>query len=333
MTGEHPPQTGGRTFGARTLADELRDDLSKCEKWVAQIDDGVRFVPPERSVDAGDQAEMGGLVLLQKLDRVADELERLEERGADMRAERVRFENVLSELRRRDKVFVVKVGPAMAAQRPADARWWWYLDEQVAAKRWRRLKWAVAVALAAVILLGLLYVLYDRFLAAPPNVRQANSLVFHGEKAAIEGDVTRAVEQFERATVLDPENAEAQLWLGVLYQMTGSADQAPTAFGRAQALLNDQVAFWFQRGVLYLALNDNDAASKDALSLIELVPGRPEGYFLLGSVAEKSGDLAAARDSFQKAAELADETGAVEMEVTARIRLGTVLQQLGIPSE
>jgi cytochrome c-type biogenesis protein CcmH/NrfG len=82
-----------------------------------------------------------------------------------------------------------------------------------------------------------------------------------------------------------------------------------------------------------MTLNNQDAANRDALSLIELAPGRPEGYCLLGSVAGQSGNLEVAVDALKKAAELAAETGQIEMEVTAPVLLSTVLQQLGAPSQ
>lgn len=311
MTGKHPPPIGGRT-----LADELRDDLGRCEKWVTQIGAGI------------DE-----LALLRLLDRVSDELERLEGRGVDLRAERGRLESVLAQLQRHDKALVAQIGPALATQRPAGARWWWHLDEQVAAKRRRLLK---RTALGTLLGLGLLvaaYLFYDRVLAPPPHIRQANAHFAEGEQLAAEGDLARAIEEFEAVTALNPEYSEAHLWLGVLYQATGEAQQAETAFERARALLGSEARFLFQRGAFYLWLNDPDAAYKDALTAIEQAPDQPEGYFLLGNVAEVVGDMELAVASFQHTAELAEATGNAELQATARMRLATALQSLMIMPE
>jgi tetratricopeptide (TPR) repeat protein len=54
--------------------------------------------------------------------------------------------------------------------------------------------------------------------------------------------------------------------------------------------------------LLTLSLGDFDAANQDANAAIELAPQRPEGYFLLGNVAEQVGDLRLALDSFQQEA-------------------------------
>jgi tetratricopeptide (TPR) repeat protein len=297
---------------ARTLADELRDDLERCEEWVTQIGAGA-----------------DGLALLRLLDQVADELERLEGRGVDLRAERGRWEGVLAQLDRRGKALVAQVGATMATQRPPGARWWWRLDERVAADRQRRLKRAVVGTLLGIGILALAFLFYERVLAPPPHIRQANARFFEGEQLINEGKSAQAIEQFEAATALDPERTEAHLWLGVLYQATGDAEQAAAAFERAKMLLGgEQTLFLFQRGIHYLALNDTDAAYEDALTIIEAAPDWPEGYFLLGSVAECSGDLELAVVSFRQADALAGATGDAELQVAIRMRLATTLEAL-----
>ena len=220
----------------------------------------------------------------------------------------------------------------MVLHRPADAHWWWYLDEQVAAGRRRALKRAVRAVLSALAVLALLYLLYDRFLALPQPVRQANTHFFRGEQSAVEGDLTQAIEDFETVTALDPDDAEAYLWLGVLYHSTEDPEEATVAFERARTLFETEVEFLFQRGLIYLTVNDFAAAEQDARAVIELAPDRPEAYFLLGSVAEQVGDLELASISFQRTAELAEETKQVELQATARLRLANVLQrQMTLP--
>lgn len=306
MMSKHP-----QSARARTLADDLRDDLGRCETWAAQIGAGA-----------------DGLELLRLLDRVSDEMERLEQRGVDLRAERGRLEAVLGQLARRDKALVAQVGAALAKQRPDGARWWWYLDERLAAARRRTLKRAVVGTLLGLSLLLGLYWLYERFLAPPPHIRRANDLVFAGEQLIIEGNIEQAIQQFEAATASNPEQVEAHMWLGVLYRATDDELRADAAFEQARLLLNDEIRFLFQRGMFYLLLGDTDAANKDALASIERAPDQPEGYFLLGNIAEHLGDMELAVASFQQADQCADKVGNVELQATIRMRLATALQHL-----
>ncbi|NIO42591.1 MAG: tetratricopeptide repeat protein, partial [Burkholderiales bacterium] len=170
----------------------------------------------------------------------------MEQRGADLRAERGRFETVLNQLRRRERSFVAQVGTDLAAQRPPNARWWWYLNEKVAANRKRLFKRVVGVTLIALILLSLGYLGYDRFLAL--HVRQADAHLFEGESAVNQGDLTHAIGEFEKAVALDPTRFEAHLWLGVLHKKTGNPEKAARSFEKAQALLGGGPEFLLQRG-------------------------------------------------------------------------------------
>ena len=82
-------------------------------------------------------AATAGVKLLRLLDQIADELEHLDRSGLDVRAERGRFESVLNQLRSRDRALVASIGAEIRTQRPLQARWWWYLDQKVAADRKR----------------------------------------------------------------------------------------------------------------------------------------------------------------------------------------------------
>jgi tetratricopeptide (TPR) repeat protein len=316
VTGKHPPPVGGRT-----LADDVRDDLTQCENWVGQVGMG------------GRSARVGfdGLALLHLLDRVADELERLETRGVDLRAERGRWETMLAQLRRRAKTLVAQVDPTLATQRPPGARWWWYLDEQVTADRRRRLRQTLVGVLVGLGVLALAYFFYENFVAPPPHIRQATAQFYDGERAVTKGDWARAIEHFESAVAFDPEYAEAHLWLGVLYQETDAADRAAVAFEQAQRHFDTESYFLFQRALFYLASGDTGAASGDAQRAIEAFPDRPEGYYVQGHVAEELGDLELAVASFRRVIELAEASGAVELEVNARLRLATLTEALLMP--
>jgi tetratricopeptide (TPR) repeat protein len=311
MMGRHP-----QSARAYTPGDALRDDLGRCEIWVAQIGAGA-----------------DGLELLRLLDHVSDEMERLERRGVDLRAEQGRMEGVLGQLVRRDRALAAQMGAALAQQRPDGARWWWYPDERLAAMRRRALKRTLLGTLLGLSLLFAVYVLYERFLAPPPHIRRANNLVFAGEQLVSKGELAQAIQKFQAATASNPEHAEAYIWLGVLYRATDDEQQADAAFEQARLLLDDKARFLLQRGMFYLLLNDSDAAHKDALASIEYTPDQPEGYFLLANVAEQLGDIELAIVSLRQADQLAEKAGNIELQATIRMRLATALEFLMVNPE
>jgi tetratricopeptide (TPR) repeat protein len=309
-----------------TGTDRLRDDLYRCESVVSQL--GMRPAGKKETDEArAGRGDLDGLGLLRLLDTVAEELDRLEQGGADVRAEQARFERVLKQLRRSAGRFLGWAGAEMVAARSPGDAWWWYLDQQVATERRRALIRTLKVGGAALLVLVLTVVLYDRFLAPPPEIRQANTHAAAGRAAALAGDYDQAIGRFEAVVELDPERADVYLWLGVLYHETGAPVRAENAFERARSSLGDELTFLLQRGMLYLEVGDLEASTQDALEVIERAPDLPDGYFLQGSIAERRGDLDAALESFQRASDLAEETGSGEMRAMARVRIATILQQ------
>jgi tetratricopeptide (TPR) repeat protein len=277
-----------------------------------------------------DGQRVEGIALLQLFDRIADRIDLLEKKGADLRAERGRFESLQKQLRRRGAVLVARVGDALARERPSEARWWWYIREQITADRKRRLFRVARFVLAGLVLLTVLYLLYDQFLAPPPRVRQANAALYEGERALTAGDFLEAIEQFETAIELEPESVDAHLWLGILYQSMGQQDKATLAFERARSFFDADYQFLLERGLGYLELADFDTAQADAEAIIRLVPERPEGYFLLGSTAERMGNVELALEAFQRASDLADASNQPVLQVTARMHIATLLERLDI---
>jgi tetratricopeptide (TPR) repeat protein len=324
MTGRHPPPVGGRT-----PIDELRDDLSKAEIWIVQLGVGGRSALPGGVKQPLNGQSVDGIALLQLFDRIADRMDLLEQKGADLRAERGRFESLQKQFRRRGAALVARIGDALVRERPSEARWWWYIQEQINADRKRRLLRMAKFALAGLVLLAVLYLLYDRFLAPPPRVRQANAAFYEGERAVNAGEFPEAIEQFETAVGLDPESVDAHLWLGILYQSTGQQDKATLAFERARSFFDTDYQFLLERGLGYLELADFDAAQAGAEAIIQLEPERPEGYFLLGSTAERMGDLEVALEAFQRASDLADASNQPALQVTARMHIAAILERFG----
>jgi tetratricopeptide (TPR) repeat protein len=314
MTGQHPPPPG-----VRTSADALRERLEQCEDRAAQIDKGTN-----------------GLELLVRLDDAMDQLEHLEARGVDLRAERGRLQHIFGQIRRHEKTLVSQIGPALAANRPTSARWWWYLDEQVAVTRQRRIKQGLGAALLLALFLVGLYHLYDNVLAPPWHIREANARFSDGEWAVAEGDWRKALEHFKDAATLNPDRAETYIWLGALYEKMGQTAQSQIAFQRAQTAWGAGIGidFWLHRGWIYLSLGEEKAAYQDAWSITQAAPDQPEGHFLLGAAAEQAGDFGSALAAFERTSATAEATGNAELQALARLRIAKVLQRLmAMPQE
>ena len=324
MTQKHPAPKR-----IQTRTEKLIDDIYCCESLVVQIGMSDKSVPTAGSLNkAPADAETVGVGLLRLLDQIADDLEHLDQRGVDVRAERGRFQSVLDQLRSRARALVASTGAEIRTQRPPEARWWWHLDQKVAADRKRTYVRAAGIGLLGLAFVLILTYLIGRILASPTAASQSYARRLIGQQSAIDGDLVGAIVQFESAAELNPDDVDAYLWLGVLHETTGNTEEATVAFERAQALIDNGPEFLLQRGLIYLNIDESDAASKDAEAAVQLAPGQPEGYYLRGMVAERKDELDLAVAYFERAGDLAELIDQPQLQLLARMRYGAVLERM-----
>ena len=99
--------------------------------------------------------------------------------------------------------------------------------------------------------------------------------------------------------------------------------------------IRQQVAYWWTLGMVRLAIGDLEEACTAGNEALALDPSDPQGYFLLGTVAEVRGDTGAAIDFFEKTFQLAADSN-TQLAAVARIRMGTLLQRsasISLPGE
>jgi len=303
-------------FKARTPADRVREALAEAE----------RMLPSLRR--SGSQV----VRLLHLLDQVGETLVELEANGIDVRAESARFETVQGQLRRYRRLFLSEAGAALqeerAAVRPGRARWWWFLDEAAAQERRLKLRRALAGSLAVAIILAAAWFAYDRFIAPPPNVRQAFRRTTSGESLVEEGNLEAALVEFEAAAAFTPADPDPWLWQGVIQSELDEPDAAEAAFAAARSLYEAESDFLLGRSITYLRVGNLDAASADVEQAILAAPDSGMAYYVRSSVAVAQGNYAAAIADLERAAELAQEIGDSQLEAAARVQLGMIAQQL-----
>lgn len=293
------------------------------------LDEAERLVSNLRACGAE------ALRLLPLLDRVSEELTQLEAAGVDVRAERVRFETVLRQLRSRQSRFVAQTGAALRQKRatvqPDQSHWWWFLDQAVAQQRRTRLRRALSWGLAVIGLLAVAAWAYDRFVAPPPEVRRALEHTATGERLVDEGDLRAALAEFEAAASLTPADPEPWLWRGVVYHELNEPAQAEAAFEVARSLYDADFDFFLERGVRYLRVGNLDMAGADAEQAIAENPQSGHGYYLRANVATRREDYAAALADLERAVELAQESGDTQLEAIARTQRALVIQAMPGP--
>ena len=245
-------------------------------------------------------------------------------------AERVRFETLERQLRQRQSRFLAEAGAALqkerAAAQPDRVRWWWFLDEEVARQRVQRLRRVLVWGLVALVLLAGLWLIYDRFIAPPPEVRQALERSASGEALVEKGDLRAALAEFEAAAALTPDDASLWIWQGALHTELNEPDEAQVAFDKARGLYQANYDFSLDRALVYLRARDLAAASADVEQAIQEQPDLGRGYYLRASIYAESGDYAAAVADLEQAADLAQAAGDTQLEAAARVQRAMMMQ-------
>ncbi len=292
------------------------------------LDDAERLLPRLRS--SGREA----LELLHLLDKAAAALDELEQTGVDVRAERTRFESVQERLRSYRVPFVRETGAAYQEERatvqPDRARWWWYIDEIVAQERKKRLRRLLIGGGIAILVLAIAWVVYDRFIAPPPNVRQAYQRSSTGEKLAIEGDLQGALAEFEQVVTLTPDDPNGWVWLGVIHTLLGESRQAEMAFQQAGSLYGTEYDFLVNRSMTYMRAGDLERARTDVEQAIRKEPQAAIGYYVRANIENQQGDCTAAIADLEHASELAQLTGDMQLDAIVRTQLAYVTQACAV---
>ncbi|HDQ73388.1 MAG TPA: hypothetical protein ENN19_15040 [Chloroflexi bacterium] len=301
---------------AQTPLDRVRQPLEQAEGLLSSLQ-GV---------------EDGALRLLHLLDQVDEAIGELESAGADVRAEKARFESVQDRLRQRQAQFVRQVGRTLQEERAVvqsdRLRWWWFLDESVALQRRERIRRLLLGGLALVFLCAATWFLYERYLAPPPDLRHAWQHSDVGERLAKGGDWQGGLLEFEKASAYVPNEATFWVWQGVLHAKLDQKAEAEKAFDVARALYDEPLDFLLQRAVSYMAAGDLAAANADVEAAISEHPHSGRSYYIRANIALEENRYLAALADLDEAARLAREAGDSELEAAARVQKALVFQFL-----
>ena len=309
----------------RTQADELRELLESSYSTAVNLH--------------GAGAERARS-LLENLDRIYDLFPHLEASGTDLRAERGRWEEVQGAVRRHSSELRSELTPLgglktlrQSLPTPPDPqeRWWWWLD--VTARKHLGKRILVTLAVVAGILLVMLGGLwaFNKLFPVDPGVSAAYEHKSNAENLVLEGKLNQAIGELELADRATPNDLDILSMLAALYDLTGQEEKATPILRR---LLENYPAASVHAGMAqaYAAAGNVKKAQVLAQLAIDEDPTNPQGWLVAGMAYEASGDVKAAMDAYQKAAEVANAAGDYQTEAFAKVRLATLLQKPQLPT-
>jgi tetratricopeptide (TPR) repeat protein len=166
------------------------------------------------------------------------------------------------------------------------------------------------------------------FLGCNSMVRfDAVSLNISGDKLYQEGNVDKAIAEFETALMIDSQNVNVSNSLGVCYSSKGEHQKALNEFKKVMALAPDDAMAHYNAGLAYLMTRDKHNALEMFLKAHALDENQFEVVIQLGRLYLEIKDLELARKFLEKAAEMDVESG------SAHRFLGECYNELNMLSE
>jgi tetratricopeptide (TPR) repeat protein len=297
-------------------ADDLRETLADLESHQPRLN---------RLTDTEAQA------LLRQLDHARQLFTTLTADGTDLASEAGRFDTIQASVRQRARPLLRALGgpAALAEARPHPApdretRWWWYIHEDVATRQRAAVR---RTTLTAGVILGLMvavYVAFQTVLAPDPAAVVRMNAETDALLAFDESDYESALIYLNIALDEVPGDPSLLLMRGVFYDLLEQREQADSDFGNAQTALNDPIGFYLGRGQVYMRTLQFAKAEEDAQAILAVNEARPEAWLLLAQALESQGRRLLAMDAYERAGELALDSGQNEIVVMARLGLGRV---------
>ena len=124
-----------------------------------------------------------------------------------------------------------------------------------------------------------------------------------------EGSSDEALEEYERAIALNPQDPDLYFNRGILYLDMGENDLAVSDFDRAIQLSPEEPDFYMHRGVAYENQDQFDNAIRDYSHVIRIEPEDSDAWVNRGVVYFRTGDYQRALADFSEAARFDPEDG------------------------
>ena len=273
------------------------------------------------------------VALLDQLDQAETLYAVLAEASVDLRAEDGRRETIRLTLQRKagKMLGLLQAKGGLAALRaplnPAHEHWWWYLDEYVAEQRRKDRRHLLKVAVVIAILLAIAAVLGQTVLRPDPLVVAHMGVLQKIQQRIQDNDPDGALQATDKGLAEFPNDGEILLWRGAVLALMKRDKEAQEAFAAARPQFLTDSEFLTQRASIRQQAGDFDGAYADADAAVNAAPDSAQAYLMLGGAQEMRGNVGAAIQAYQIAADLASNRKNGQMEALAKIRLATLMER------
>lgn len=315
----------GTTTTSRTPADELRQILTTLEKRLARL---------------SDQSPQQALEILALLDQAELLRQRLRAAGMDPKSEETYLETIHNQFQSQAARYLSQIGGARALVQARQARptepqnWWWQIDQWLAERRRIALRRALIGAGLALIVIVVGVLLYQRYLAPDPEYIARISYQQVAENALLRGDYEVGLQEVEAALEIAPEEVELLILKGLLLEVQGELEAAAEAYQQAEQNASSPAAYYEKRAAYYLMAGLYEQTIQAADQAIAANPQSIMGYLHKAQAYDSQNLYPQALENYEKADELAQNSGNAQLQVIVRVNMSNLLQryQSAIPT-
>ncbi len=300
---------------AGTVSDEL-DRLEITASKIGQIKAGEAFG------------------LLYGLDEVYRRIQELGNETQSRRLIETQFKGIVAKMHSEAGRFIRDLGGLSALQQarekrqPAADHEWWYLDTWLARRRQASLKRTLIFSGGIIMLLLIMGVIYQKYLAPDPQVAARYGFEQSAQDFVINGNYEEAMKEVEQGLKIVPQDPSLLTLKGVLQENLGQADQAALSFAQAEKGLPTRADFLVTRSQVYLMANQIEKGLADAQEAVKINPQSAQAYLVLGQSNEMMAKYPEAMEYYDKAYENAEKSGQTELAAITRMRKAMIMQMM-----
>jgi tetratricopeptide (TPR) repeat protein len=275
-----------------------------------------------------------GLPVLIEMDEVYHRLKNYNGPEDSLRAERTQFDYVQTIIRSNMSLLLKQAGGGASLRalrnqvKPGTDQWWWYLDDLSAEQRRDLLKRFGIISGAALVVIALLVVIYQAFLAPDPETIARLQYQRQAEIALMAGDIDTALLEIEQALQYAPQNLDLLMMRAIGQQLTGQDDTSQASFIDLEQRFETREAFLLQRAMFYNQFGRHDLALENAEEVINANPNSALGQYYAGIASENLQLYTEALAYYEIAFELASEQDQSTLAATIRMNMGMLMQAL-----
>ena len=276
--------------------------------------------------------------LLVGLDSAYQRMQALSPDSSSRKTADAQLKDIQSKIKKEAGRFIRDLGGAQVLQQrraevnPPQDREWWFLDQWLARKRQAALKRTLITGGVMVVLIAILAVLYNRFLAPDPRDVAIYSHQQSATQRMQEADFESALQEVNQGLQIAPQAPELLVLKGIAQEQLGQSAQAAVSFEAAQKGFEQREEFWLVRGQAYLMANLPEKAFADAQAALQANPQSASAYLLRGQVEEVQKKYQDAIDDYNLAYAAANQSRQTELAAIARVRIAYLTQSMGAQS-